>query len=51
MSPPAFGMSGHVAFRRDVTFVHAYVRMLRSKPGSSLPASLGANLRPRFSCS
>ena len=32
----------HIAFRRDVTSVRAYVRMSRSEPGSSLPASLGA---------
>ena len=41
---------GHIAFHRDVTSAHAYVCMSRS-PGSSLPASLGPNLRPCFSCS
>ena len=42
---------GHIAFRRNVTSVRAYVHMSRSKPGSSLPASLGEILRPHFSCS
>ena len=46
---------GHIAFRRDVTSVRAYARMcVRAyvrMSRSNLPASLGENLRPRFSCS
>ena len=51
---PKAGM-GHIAFRRDVMSVRAYVCMcvchVRNQVQVFVPASLGAILRPRFSCS